>query len=73
LTASYDGKLVILEKEKRIEPCCEQMAQLVHVSAVKLGKVNNKGCIKVSFAAGDSKIAMNVNICPFCGAKMAVV
>jgi len=73
MTASYDGRFILRDKEKRLEPCCENMATLIAISSVRIMSLNKKNVVKTSFSGGDFKLLMATNVCPFCGARLEVV
>ncbi len=69
MTATYDGRLVVDGKLKKVLPCCEIMAEAAFTPVLYVGSVNRTPALLLRLAEKRTK---QVHVCPFCGAEVEV-
>lgn len=67
MTATYDGRLILDPKAKRVQPCCELMHEAVYSKTVYLGTSAKMPALVLRI--GDKR-GLVMASCPFCGAKV---
>ena len=69
MTATYDGHLVISPRTKKIQPCCETMAEVSCSGILYIGTASKAPALMLRIGHKRSKV---VTFCPFCQAQVEV-
>lgn len=69
MTATYDGHLVVNSRSKKVQPCCETMAEVSWSGILYVGSVAKTPALLLRIADKRSKV---VSFCPFCQAQVEV-
>lgn len=70
MTATYDGHLVVSARSKKIQPCCETMAEVSWSGILYVGSVAKAPALLLRIADKRSKV---VSFCPFCQAQVEMI
>ena len=70
MTATYDGHLIVSARSKKVQPCCETMAEVSWSGILYVGSVAKTPALLLRIADKRSKV---VSFCPFCRAQVEVV
>lgn len=69
MTATYDGRLMVSPKSKKVLPCCETMAEVSWSGILYVGTYAKTPALMLRIGEKRAKV---VSCCPFCGAKTEV-